>query len=106
MKNLLIFLVILIALFFAWNKLTCQFCQGDNAGSTMTMRECAIHGQDTPITKEFVWVGWQVNIWVPFVGCISNDPTPLYLNAGPVRVTIGGWFKGWHRVRVIHFRLQ
>ena len=107
------FIVVFFAviLLFAWNRLTCQYCPkagdlGQFRGSMMTMRECAIHGEYRPITRAFVGVGWQVNIWIPFIGCVSNDPTPLYVNVGPVKVTINTWFKGWHRVKVVHLRLK
>lgn len=101
MKKIVIILLPIILLF-AWNELTCQFCPRDNDGEAMTMQECAIHGENSPITRSYGWTGWKVNVWIPFIGCIANDPTPVDVFG----IRVEGWFKGWHQVRTIHFRFQ
>jgi hypothetical protein len=106
--KLLKFILPVLALLFVWNYLTCQYCDEGiwPEGGNGTMQECAIHGQNSPITKAFNGISWQVNIYIPGLGCISNDTTPIYIRFGPFKLTITGWFKGFHRVPIMHLRYQ
>jgi hypothetical protein len=101
-------LLFAMALLLAWNYATCQFCDEGvwPEGGNGTMRQCAIHGENSPITRAYNGISWQVNVYLPGMGCISNSTTPIYIHLGPVKIEINGWFKGFHRVPMINMRYQ
>jgi hypothetical protein len=105
MKALFVFLLCAVVLLFVWNYFTCWHC-GHESGEIGTVQECAIDHSSSFVTRSFVWVGWQVNIYIPFVGCYSNNPMAIRVHFGPINITIDGWFKGWHRVPMTHLRYQ
>jgi hypothetical protein len=115
--KLLKFILPVLALLFLWNYLTCQFCGGSmpNSGSigpfsysgtNGTVGECAIDHSNSPVTWSYTGATYQVNIYIPGLGCFSNSPTPLYINAGPIKIAITTWAKGFHRVPMMYLRYQ
>lgn len=107
MKSIFTVLVV-IGLLYAWSRATNTAPNREHvdfASTIGSVQACSIHGAGGYITRSFVWVGWQVNIFIPGYGCISNDPGPIYIRLPGSTLTIGTWFKGWHRVPLSYYRL-
>lgn len=94
-------ILVVIALMFLWNSLTCQFChRPDGIYPEITgeaARASCMDYRPGYVSRSYSWGGWQVRIYVPGYGCIANDPTPV--DIGGVRITT--WAKGFHREPIV-----
>lgn len=108
----IIAVIVLIALLFAWNTLTCTACRkhgGRFAEITdvSSARWMCMEGGSGFVHVRYTWVqNWLVGVYIPGLGCFYNDPTPQYVRVGGFELAIKTWFKGFHRVEMLDGRLQ